>query len=124
MEDLDTSTHGFGEDLGWDCTNAELYMQWISGDDTSLNGFEQVDARVDDAKDDGLWTSSVNIECYAGWYTPAEGSGSAQLIVEYRGDTKTITISPGSQETCASTHVATITVFSTVQFDGTYFSVV
>lgn len=124
MYDLDTSTHGFGEELGWSCTNAEFYMHWITGDDTSQDGFEQVDARVDDAKTDGLWTSSTNIECYAGWYIPASGSGSAQIVVEYRGDTKTKTISPGEQSTCASTHVATITVYSTLQLDGTYFDLV
>ena len=121
--DLDTKTQAFGESVGWECGDSGTYVQWITGDITYLNSFEQVDVRVDQAKSDGLWSSSYNIECYAGWYIPAGGSGSANLIVEYKNKTKSKVINPGSQDSCASTSVATVTVYSTEQPDGSYFEI-
>jgi hypothetical protein len=87
-----------------------------------VNAFEQVDIRVEDARRDGLWSSSYNIDCFAGWYEPAGGSGGAQLIVVFKGRTKTKSISPGQQSGCASTGVATITVYSTAQ-NGAFFEI-
>ena len=124
MYDLDSSTQAFGETVGWDCENVEIYVKWIGGDNTGLNGSERVDVLVDDARKDGLWTSSYNIICNAGWYAPAEGSGPANLIVKYKSKTKNKSISPGAQETCAATEVATITVYSTAQPDGSFFEIV
>ena len=63
MYDLDSSTQAFGETVGWDCENVEIYVKWIGGDNTGLNGSERVDVLVDDARKDGLWTSSYNIIC-------------------------------------------------------------
>lgn len=128
MSDLDTKTEAFGETVGWSCGDSGTYVQWLPGgdgdqDDTSENGFERVDVLVNTAKADGLWTSSYNIECYAGWYEPAGGSGSATLEVTYRGKTKTLGISPGEQSGCASTPVATVTVYATKQEDGSYFEI-
>lgn len=123
QRDLDTNTTAFGESAGWSCGSGGSYVQWITGDQTGQDAFEQVDIRVQDARGDGLWTSSYNIEAFAGWYAPAGGSGSAQLIVEFKGETKTKTISPGQQSGCASTAVATITVYSTLQDDGSYFEI-
>jgi hypothetical protein len=123
MSDLDTKTTAFGESVGFACGDSGTYVQWIGGDNTGLNGFEQVDVLVDKAKTDGLWTSSYNILCFAGWHEPAEGSGPANLIVEYKGVTKNKSISPGSQSGCASTSVATATVYSTAQPDGSYFQI-
>jgi hypothetical protein len=123
MRDLDTKTTAFGESVGYDCGDSGTYVQWIGGDNTGLNGFEQVDVLVDTARTDGLWTSSYNISCFAGWYIPAEGSGPANLTVEYKGKTKSKTISPGSQDDCAATSVATVTVYSTAQPDGSYFQI-
>jgi hypothetical protein len=123
MRDLDTKTTAFGESVGYACGNSGTYVQWIGGDNTGLNGFEQVDVLVDKAKTDGLWTSSYNIDCFAGWFTPAGGSGPANLIVEYNGVTKNKSISPGSQTSCASTSVATVTVYSIAQPDGSYFQI-
>ena len=116
MYDLDTKTEFLGEALGWSCTNLGNYARWISGDDTSQNGSERVDVRVDDARRDGLWTSSVNVGLHAGWYSPAHGSGPASVRATYRGVTQSKTISPGSQNNCASTRVGTIIVSS----DGTF----
>ena len=124
MRDLDTKTTAFGESVGWSCGDSGTYVQWIGGDNTGLNGFEQVDILVNTAKSAGLWTSSYNIQCFAGWYAPAEGSGPANLIVEYKNKTKNKSISPSSQSGCASTGVATVTVYSTIQPDGSYFEIV
>ncbi len=123
MYDLDTKTTAFGESVGYDCGESGAYVQWIGGDNTGLNGFEQVDVLVDTARSAGLWTSSYNIQCFAGWYGPSGGSGPANLIVEYKNKTKNKSISPGSQSGCASTGVATVTVYSTIQPDGSYFSI-
>jgi hypothetical protein len=125
MRDLDTQTTAFGESVGFGCGNSGTYVQWIGGDNTELNGYEQVDILVDTARTNGLWTSSYNIQCFAGWYrgAPTQGSGPANLIVEYKNKTKNKSISPGSQSGCASTGVATVTVYSTVQPDGSYFDI-
>ena len=123
MRDLDTKTSAFGESVGYGCGGSGTYVKWIGGDNTGLNGYEQVDVLVDLAKTNGLWTSSYNISCFAGWYKPAEGSGPANLIVEYKNKTKSKSISPGSQTGCASTGVATVIVYSTIQGDGSYFEI-
>jgi hypothetical protein len=128
MTDLDTQTAAFGESVGFACGGSGTYVQWLIGgngnqDDESLNGFERVNVLVDTARTDSLWSSSYNIECYAGWYTPQGGSGYALLKVSYKGDLKLQTISPGTQSACASTPVATITVYATVQPDGTFFEI-
>lgn len=130
--DLDTKTEAFGETVGWSCGDGVTYIAWLAGgdgnqDDTSLDGFERVDVRVDLAKTDSLWTSSYNIECYAGWYdsSPVPGSGPFQLSVTYKGDTKTESIpDPGSSNACVTAHVATITVYADEQGDGTYFEII
>jgi hypothetical protein len=123
QRDLDTKTEAFGDTVGYACVGSRTYVQWIGGDDTRVDGFEQVDIRVIDARRDGLWSSSANIACFAGWYAPAQGSGSAALIVEYRGKSKTKTISPGSQSDCASTSVGTVTVYSAIQADESFFEI-
>jgi hypothetical protein len=122
MRDLDTKTVFAGETVGWKCGDSGTYLVWLIGgdgakDDESLNGFERVDVRVDLARTNGVWTSSVNIECYAGWYISHGGSGPALLTVTYNGVTDTKVISPGSQSACAGTPVATITVYSDGTFD-------
>ena len=126
MWDLDSSTEAFGETVGFDCENIEVYVKWIGGDNTGFNGSEQVDVLVDTARTDGLWTSSYNILCNAGWYTFADppGSGPANLIVQYKGVTKNKSINPGAQDNCAATAVATVTVYSTAQPDGSFFEIV
>jgi len=127
--DLDTKTTAFGESVGFSCGDSGAYVLWLPGnagnkDDTSQNGFERINVRVDKARTDGLWTSSYNIECFSGWYAPSAGLGSATLSVIYKGTTKTMTISPGTQSDCASTAVATITVYSTALGDGSFFEII
>jgi hypothetical protein len=123
QRDLDTQTAAFGESAGYGCGSSGTYVQWIGGDNTGQDAAEQVDIRVQDARRDGLWSSSYNIDAFAGWYEPAGGSGNAQLIVEYKGRTKTKTISPGQQSGCASTQVATVTVYADQQEDGSFFEI-
>ena len=132
--DLDSNTKAFGESVGYNCGDSGTYVLWLEGgtpcseigvcDDVSQNGFERVDVRVNKARTDGLWTSSYNIECFAGWYEPEGGYGSATLRVTYKGITKTKTISPGTQNFCASTAVAIITVYSTALDDGSFFEII
>lgn len=122
MEDLDTKTVFLGEQVGWSCGGSGTYVQWLAGgsgtqDDTSLNGFERVDVRVDAAKNAGLWTSSVNIEIFAGWYAPRGGSGEAVVTVTYNGHVQGKAINPGTQTGCAATPVGTITVYADGTFD-------
>ena len=124
MYDLDSSTQAFGETVGFDCQNIEVYVKWIGGDNTGLNGSERVDVLVNTARTDGLWSSSYNIQCNAGWYEPEGGSGPANLIVKYKSKTKNKSISPGQSNNCADTAVATITVYSTAQPDGSFFEIV
>jgi hypothetical protein len=120
--DLDTKTTFLSESVGYECGGSGTYVSWLPGgsgmeDDQSQNGFERVDVRVDQAKTDLLWTSSVNIELFAGWYIPAGGSGLAEVIVEYNGVTASKTITPGSQSNCAATPVGTVTVYADGTFD-------
>lgn len=128
--DLDTSTTAFGESVGWSCGDSGTYVLWLPGgdpyspDDQGQDGFERVDVRVDLARVDGLWTSSYNVECFAGWYSSALGSGDARLEVIYKGVTKTKAIAPGSQSGCASTPVATITVYASPLGDGSFFEII
>lgn len=123
QRDLDTQTTAFGESVGFGCGSGGTYVQWITGDNTGQDAVEQVDIRVEDARRAGLWSSSTNIQAFAGWYGPAEGTGPAQLIVAFKGRTKTKSISPGQQSGCASAGVATITVYSASQEDGAYFEI-
>jgi hypothetical protein len=123
MKDLDTQTAAFGESVGWRCGESGTYVKWIGRDNTELNGYERVDVLVDLAKTNGLWASTYNISCFAGWYAPQGGSGPAELIVEYRNKTKSKSISPGSQDQCASTGVATVTIYSNPREDGSYFKI-
>jgi hypothetical protein len=116
QRDLDTRTDFLDASVGYSCGDGDAYLQWISGDDTSENGAEIVDVRVDDALLAGLWVSSVEVALHAGWFEPAEGSGGATVFVTYAGETRTLPISPGSQSDCASTRVATLTFYE----DGTW----
>ena len=129
MIDLDTGTSAFGENVGYSCGFSGDYVVWLPGsggiaqDDVSEDGFERVNVKVDQARLDSLWGASVNIECAAGWYIPQEGSGSALLVAAYKGVTKQVTISPGEQNFCASTPVATITVYHSSLPDGSFFEI-
>jgi hypothetical protein len=107
--DLDTGTTFLGGIVGWACAGGAPYIFLVSGDNTSF-GPEQVNVMVREAHTDGAWSSSVEILCAAGWYTPSGGSGPARIRVTFNGVSSLISISPGSQTTCASTPVAIITV--------------
>lgn len=116
MFDLDTGTTFLGNSIGWDCPGGP-YLDWVTGDNTSQDGYEQVNVLVDQALADGQWTSSVQVGLVAGWYQPANGSGSAQVRVTYNGVTKSKTINPGSDNKCETTSVGTVTVYDDSTFD-------
>jgi len=134
--DLDSNTVAFGQSAGYNCGVGGSYVAWLQGgggpcapgescDDVSTDGFERVDVRVDTAKQDGLWTSSYNVECYAGWYAPQGGTGSFVLRATYRGQSRSVTISdPGPSSSCVTEKVATITVFANAQPDGFKFKII
>jgi hypothetical protein len=113
--DLDTGTTFLGSIVGWSCGNSGLYITWSSGDNTSY-GPEEVIVDVIQALSDGAWVSSVEINCSAGWYSPAGGSGPARLRVTFHGITQEISITPGSQSSCATTPVGLITVHDDLTF--------
>lgn len=123
QKDLDTQTTYLTESVGWSVeAPSGTYVDWLPGgsgatDDTTVNGFERIDVRVDTAKADGLWTDSTTIYLFAGWYIPEGGSGSAIVEVIYAGTTKSKTIYPGSQHTAASTPVGSVVVYSNGTFD-------
>lgn len=117
MRDLDTKTAFLGAEVGWSCGSGSAYLHWTTSDNTGVDGEEHVDVEVDTARAAGLWTSSVAIGLFAGWYTPAGGSGPALVRATYKGVTKVKTISPGSQSSCASTSVGTVTVYDDGTFD-------
>jgi hypothetical protein len=117
MYDLDTGTTFLDTKVGWSCGDGDEYIEWVSGDDTSIDGEEEVNVKVDSARADGLWTSSVEIFLYAGWYEPAGGSGNATVFVTYNGITDSVTITPGTQSDCASSSVGTVTVYDNGTFD-------
>lgn len=113
--DLDTGTTFIGVTVGWACGGYSSYLHW-HGDNTGY-GPEIIEVNVVKALTDGLWSDSVQIQCAAGWYSPAGGSGPAILYAYFNGVPKQKTVNPGSQTSCASTPVGTITVYEDGTFD-------
>lgn len=115
--DLDTKTTFMGNSVGWSVPGGNVpgVIEWPSSDNTG-RGPEIVYIFAGRTLLDGKWAGQTTIECCAGWYSPAEGSGPARIRVVYNGDTQTKVISPGSQNNAASTHVADITL----RADGTF----
>jgi len=111
--DLDTKTTFLGYSCGWSVTPSSTgqagVIRWPSGDNTQ-SGPEIVFIYAQRTLEQGMWSGQTNIECYAGWYIPAQGSGPARIRVVYNGNTQTKIISPGSQSGAANTHVASITL--------------
>ncbi len=107
--DLDTGTSFLDGTVGWSCGGSGPFITWLSGDNTSY-GPEEVMVQVRESHAAGAWVSSVEIHCADGWYSPAGGSGPARLRVTFNGVTQTMSFSPGSQKTCATTPVGKITV--------------
>lgn len=110
MRDLDTSTSFLGEVVGYACGEGGVYVEWVTGDDVSLNGRERVNIAVRKAHSDGAWSGSTTINLAAGWHTPAGGSGPATVRVLFQGQIYEKTISPGTQSDCASAAAGTVVV--------------
>jgi hypothetical protein len=126
--DLDTGTTFIGYKVGWPpppssnaCgTGNNEYISW-GGDNTSSSASEYVLIYFKKALDAGLWNTSTQVDLAAGWYSPANGSGPAKVIVECYNVTdedtkKEKVINPGSQNVCASTNVGSITIYE----DGSF----
>lgn len=124
--DLDTATRAFDETVGYDCQNSYEgnYMTLYSADATFANGYEAVEVYTDKAKNDGLWSDSYTILCYADWYPGALGAGPAMIMATYRGSVKIKMIFPGSENPCASTPVAAIVVSSLMLTDGSFLDLI
>ncbi len=114
--DLDTKTTFLGNSVGWSVGGIPAwYILWPSNDNTG-NGPEIVYIHAARSLAQGLWSGQTTIDCCAGWYAPAKGSGPARVRVVHNGATQTKIISPGSQNNAASTHVASVTL----RADGTF----
>lgn len=126
--DLDTATNVFNITHGWSCANgSDPYVTW-NGDNTSTYGPEVVTVDLNGSNDAGKWSGSLSIGLNAGWYSPRGGSGPATVTVAYAGKSISYQISPGSQNTCSSTGVGTVSVsvngsIVTVCVNGQCFSV-
>ena len=116
MLDLDTSTTFLGQTVGFGCGSGGAYVDWISLDSQLRNGFEEVHVKVDQALAAGAWAGTTTVNLKAGWYSPQGGSGPATVTVSYRGVSETRTITPGSQNGCATTAVGTVTVLANGTF--------
>ena len=101
------------------------YAPYLSISEESPDG----EVFVAEARQDGIWSSSVNIELYAIWYAESDTIPTPQpypggiLSVTYLGTTKSISI-PTMVESLLCDDlglVATITVFSSQLGDGSFF---
>ena len=115
IEDLDTSTKASWdisglEEHGFDCSNLEIYMQWIGADDTSVNGDEIVSVDIDEAVDAGeVPLSTINIDLYAHWYDKLE-SDHIEVKVSYDGvDEYFYPLIDADQTSCSSSQIGYIT---------------
>lgn len=116
--DLDTCTVFLGGRVGYYNVYATDYMTMDSEDDQQT-GPETVWIRLDDARSAGQWTDQVSIQCWAGWYTPAGGSGGCTLTITYNGITQRLSVpSVGTQLRSAegTTLCATIQILSSGTF--------
>jgi hypothetical protein len=116
--DLDTCTVFLGGRAGYASGPSSEWIIWDSGDNTGP-GPETVWIRLDDAHAADAWTDQVFIQCWAGWYTPAGGSGGCTLTITYNGQTQRLSIpSVGTQLHSAegTTLCATIRVLSSGTF--------
>lgn len=113
--DLDTGTEAFGGKVGYACSPSNAYLSW-SGDNTSTAATEKVCVDVIKARTNGLWSSSCNILCHAGWFAQPDNQDTATLIVSFMGLSKTKTIHPQYIPSCATHLVATI-IFYGNDFD-------
>lgn len=112
QRDLDTATTFLGQTVGYGCGTTSTYMSW-TGDDTGSGGKEEVTCRISEAAENAALPGTFSITAKAGWYTPAGGSGGANLEMYLQnpvtgtlyGPRYQLPISPGNQSGCASTPV-------------------
>lgn len=113
QSDLDTGTTFLGTTVGYDCgASSTTYMTgWT--DNTGGSEAETVTILFGAALAANQWSGSTTVSLNAGWYTPAGGSGNVTVRVQCVGDNateQTLSVSPGSQNGCATTNVATVTI--------------
>lgn len=128
QRDLDTSTHFLSSKVGYGCGSVAPFMSW-TGDDTSAGGREKVIVDLNAAFDSGLWSDSVDVSLYAGWYIGNTGGGPATLTVGLRHkvsgriiEVESQSISPGRQGGCATTRVGLAQVTAIGEGDDTTIS--
>jgi hypothetical protein len=116
QRDLDTGTMFDSQRVGWNCGYSGPFMSW-SGDDTSAGGSERVEVDLAGALAAGKLTNGTVVNLQAGWYSPAQGSGLATVTVSLKSKvdgqlyrSQQLSITPGSQNVCASTLVGTVVV--------------
>ena len=121
QRDLDTQTRFLGGAVGYSVAGSAPFITW-TGDDTTSGGSELATIDIAAAAVSGGLPESFLVECFAGWYAPAEGSGPATIEVYLREKTTGAisgrivrSISPGRQSGAASTTVGKITA----QFNST-----
>lgn len=110
--DIDTGTTFLGTKVGWSCDDNNQYIEW-GGDNTGQSASETVVINHVAALAAGLWSGSVDVSLAAGWYSPAGGSGPITVRVQCVGRPETEqsqVVSPGTQDSCASTSVGSITI--------------
>ncbi len=111
QRDLDTCTIFLDGKVGYASGPANAYMAY-SGDNTG-HGPETAAIRVSDAQKDGLWTGTVDIHCWVGWFTTAGGSGGCTVTAHYLGRTLEKSIPNAGTQTGSAegtTLAATITI--------------
>lgn len=117
--DLDTGTTFLGTKAGYGCANNSPYMSWR--DITGTGATESVFIYFKAALDNNEWAGSTTVNLAAGWYSSAGGSGPAKVRVICHSDPAAAAaqekqIAPGSQSSCASTNVGSVTINE----DGTF----
>lgn len=114
--DLDIGVTFLGKSMGWSHSNNSPYMTW-TGDNTGYAGSETVTIDLQKALDDGLIEvdSPVTIALAAGWYSPAGGSGPANVKAQLLRQDAVMSerqrvISPGSQSNASVYSVGTVKI--------------
>lgn len=114
--DLDTATTFLGSTVGFGCqyeTDTTYMTGWTDNTAPPQPQKETVTILFGAALAASQWSGSTTVSLNAGWYTPAGGSGNITVRVQCVGDNsteQTLSVSPGSQNGCASTNVATVTI--------------
>ena len=114
--DLDIGVSFLGSTMGWSHTNNSPYMSW-TGDNTGYSGSETVTIDLQKALDDEMIAveTPVQIALAAGWYTPAGGTGPANVKAQLLRQDAVMSerqrvISPSTQRNASVYPVGNVTI--------------